>query len=295
MSDKILRTPQEFDFEKTAYMLQRGNDDPINIIGNNEWRRCFYFENTAHLISTKYDKKLYIDVLSGDISNKTARDIIEYTLGFDDPFLTTHVNALPYAEKLQGAIGLNIPGYPDLFEAIIQVIMGQQISVVVANKVRARFTVHLGDCVSYENINYYSFPQPLQVIKQSVENLRALGLSNNKCKSILAVANAFIENEDVLNFNLKSDPEHVRKVLTSLYGVGNWTVDWLLMRHFRRFEFIPEGDIAVQKAFTWWLNKSKLMSATSVKQFEKEFYPFGGSVAFRVLYAYSSNIKRQSD
>lgn len=293
--NKSFTTNPNFNFGKTVYMFQRGDDDPINIINNNVWRRSFYFNNIAHLISTTYDKKLKIEVLSGNISNKKAKDIIEYTLGFDDPFLATQTNSLPNSEKLQDAIGLNIPGYPDLFEAIIQVIMGQQISVLVANKVRARFTLHLGDRISYGNTNYYCFPRPQQVVQQSVENLRVLGLSNNKCKSILAVAKAFIENDDILKFNLMSDPVHVRRILTNLYGVGNWTVDWLLLRHFRRFEFIPEGDIAVQKAFTWWLNKSELMSASTVKQFEKEFYPFGGSVAFRVLYAYSRNVSRQND
>lgn len=287
--------PAKFNFQKTIYMLQRGSIDPINIIENNEWRRCFYYNDSLNLISTKYDSTISFKVLCGNITHNEAKKVIEYTLGFDDPFLIRHLNNLPYPEKLQDAIGLNMPGYPDLFEAIIQIIMGQQVSVVVANKVRANFTIQFGTKLHYNGNDYYSFPRPQTVLNYTMEDLRKIGISYNKCKSLLVVATAFLENKDILNFNIKSDPLHVREVLTSLYGIGNWTVDWILMRHFRKFEIIPETDLAIRKSFTWWLNRKDLMSCNDIKQFEKEYYPFGGAIAFRVLYAYSNRLNRQGD
>lgn len=286
-----------FDFNKTAFMLQRGNIDPINIVELNKWERCFYYDNAVHLISVTYNKQVKIKVLHGKISQYDATKLVNYSLGLDDIFVSEQVANLPYPKKLESSIGLNIPGYPDLFEAIIQVIMGQQVSVTVANLVRARFTKALGDKINYECKDYYSFPRPENVCKHSLVELRNLGLSNTKCKAILGVADAFINDEKVhgLNLNLESDPNHIRETLTSLYGIGNWTVDWLLMRHFRRFEFIPSNDLAVRKAFTWWLDKSELVSVEFIKQFEKDYYPLGGSIAFRVLYAYSTKQNRQGD
>ena len=140
---------EQFDFNKTIVMLQRGSFDPINIIENGEWRRCFYENDSISLISTSYNNGINFTVLQGSMSDKKAQAMIEYTLGFDDPFLTTHIHGLPYKDKLKSTIGLNIPGYPDLFEAIIQIIMGQQISVAVANKVRAKFTIQFGDNINY--------------------------------------------------------------------------------------------------------------------------------------------------
>ncbi len=287
--------PRGFDFNQTIAMLQRGPHDPINRIENNTWTRCFRMDKKVVLIQTQHTKTLQTEVLQGTLSPKVHKALIEEALGLDDPILLNQVKDIPYAEKIESVLGLSVPGYPDIFEALVQIIMGQQVSVVVANKVRANFTNTFGGNVAHKKEMHKHFPHPHTVLKATIEELRKLGLSQVKCKAILSLADAFHHDIDIQYLTKNSDMQEIRYLLTSLYGIGDWTVDWLLLRGFRRFEVIPNTDLAVRKAFTWWLNKKALMSMEAVKRYEKKLYPYGGVIAYRVLCAYSKAQQRQGE
>lgn len=290
-----LRAPKQFDFQQTVNMLQRGPHDPINIVEINKWTRCFRLEKNIVLIRTTKNKIIMSKVLSGNIKPAQQKILIEESLGLDDPILLEKVQPIPYAEKINSVLGLTVPGYPDFFEAIVQIIIGQQVSVSAANKIRANFIHQFGGIVTYDSQHYNHFPHPESVLQESIESLRKSGLSHNKAKSVLHVAEAFHENADVQGLNKKSLNNDIYKILMQLHGVGEWTVDWLLLRGFRRFEIIPSTDLFVRKAFTWWLNKKILMTAAQVKRYEQKLFPYGGVIAYRVLSAYACALKRKGD
>lgn len=289
-----LTAPKTFHFDQTIQMLQRGEIDPINIINEACWTRVFRFSDKIVLIKTIKNKKITSEILCGELDNKTHKILISESLGLDDPILKNKVTKIPNNEKIADVIGLAVPGYPDLFEAIVQIIMGQQVSVTAANKIRANFTNQFGGNVFYENKFFKHFPYPLSILNLSIESLRSVGLSQTKAKSILQVAKAFVDDAKIQQLTCDTDKQ-IRQSLTQLHGVGDWTVDWLLLRGFRRFEIIPSTDLAVRKAFSWWLNKKVLMSAEAVKRYEKKLYPYGGVIAYRVLSAYSQIQKRKGD
>jgi DNA-3-methyladenine glycosylase II len=290
-----ISAPKQFDFQQTITMLQRGPGDPINVIGDNSWIRCFRVQDNIVLIQTTNSTAILTKVLSGNIKSAQHKLLIEESLGLDDPILLEKVKTFPYAEKINIVLGLAVPGYPDLFEAIVQIIIGQQVSVNAANKIRANFIHQFGGTMVYEHQSYRYFPHPETVLQESIESLRRVGLSQNKAKSVLQVAEAFHKNSDVQQLNKKSLNSEIYRILMQLHGVGEWTVDWLLLRSFRRFEIIPSTDLFVRKAFTWWLNKKELMSAEQVKHYEEKLFPYGGVIAYRVLSAYANSLKREGD
>lgn len=287
--------PKIFNFTQTVSMLQRGAHDPINRFEKNKWTRCFRFGDKVVLIQTQNDKVIQSNVLQGKLLPKTHKELIEEALGLDDPILLDQIQDMPFAEQIRSVLGLSVPGYPDIFEALVQIIMGQQVSVAVANKVRANFVHALGGHVAHEQDSYKHFPQPNKVLDASIDELRALGLSRTKCKSILGLAEAFHADVDIQSITKKTTSQEIRHLLTNLYGIGDWTVDWVLLRGFRRFEVIPNTDLAVRKAFSWALNKKALISTDALKRYEKKLFPYGGVIAYRVLCAYSQAQKRKGD
>lgn len=289
------KAPDHFQFDQTVSVLQRGPFDPINRVEAGKWTRCFRLPEQVVLIECHGGPTIHTSVLHGRLSAKAHRALIEEALGLDDPILLNRVMNIPHAEKLAGVMGLTVPGYPDVFEALVQIIMGQQVSVLVANKMRANFATALGGDIVYEQQGYKHFPYPQRVLMSNVDELRSLGLSQVKCKAILGLAEAAHSNGEWQAFTQQSDSGDIRALLTGLYGIGDWTVDWLLLRSFRRFDVIPSTDLAVRKAFTWWLNEPELMSMGAVKHYEKTLYPYGGVIAYRVLCAYGQALKRQGD
>ena len=288
-----------FRLTDTVRMLQRGPSDPINVILNNEWYRCICLNNSQSLINIKHDHVkniITITVLYGEISLSSSKEIVIKSLGMDTPPRhNIQINEYPLIKKLEDTIGLTIPCYLDLYEAIVQIIIGQQISANVANGLREKFVRNFGLSLCYNERNYYCFPSPQRILQLKIDTLRSLGLSKVKCKAILLLAEVFVNNDKILELNINSESNEIRKLLTSFYGVGEWTVDWLMIRYFRKFETIPKTDLAVKKAFTWWINQQEIISSEQIKEIENRYYPLSGLLAYHVLYAYSKKISNRED
>ena len=121
-----------------------------------------------------------------------------------------------------------------VFETLVHSIVGQQISAVAADAVWKRFVALVGTVD----------PDPVQA--QSVEDLRAVGLSGRKVEYILGLA-ADARWVDEIDWTPLSDNE-VRKRLTALRGVGPWTAEMVLIFSLLRPDIFPLGDIGIVRS-----------------------------------------------
>lgn len=115
-------------------------------------------------------------------------------------------------------------------------IMSQQLSTKVASVIYERFLVLLKS----------KSPKPAQVLKVSIDELRSVGLSYQKAQYIHNVASFFIEHKltDAKIRKLSSDD--IIKTLTQIKGVGQWTVEMLLMFSLQREDVFAVDDYGIQ-------------------------------------------------
>ena len=94
------------------------------------------------------------------------------------------------------------------------------------------------------------FPEPERVLRMPFERLRGVGLSNQKASYIRNIAEATRDGivPDSRWANRMSDDELVEQ-LTSIKGVGCWTVEMLLIFRLGRPDVLPTTDYGVQKGF----------------------------------------------
>ncbi len=94
------------------------------------------------------------------------------------------------------------------------------------------------------------FPTPENILALPVDTLRGVGLSNQKTQYIRNIAQATIDGvvPDSRKANRMSDDELVDQ-LTSIKGVGRWTVEMLLIFRLGRPDVLPATDYGVQKGF----------------------------------------------
>ena len=103
------------------------------------------------------------------------------------------------------------------FHALINSIIGQQISVSAANSMKTKlFSLK-------KNIS------PLTIKKINKIDLRKCGLSKQKILYINNIANFFLENKKFIKEISKNDDLFIREKLIEIKGVGNWTVDMFLL------------------------------------------------------------------
>ena len=117
-------------------------------------------------------------------------------------------------------------------------IMSQQLSTKVAKVIFDRFLA------LFPNQN----PKPADIAALSVETLRSIGLSNAKAQYVLNVA-AFCEEHNVTDRRLKTmENEEIIDLLTQIKGVGQWTVEMLLMFTLGREDVFAVDDYGIQVA-----------------------------------------------
>ncbi|MCB1390189.1 MAG: DNA-3-methyladenine glycosylase 2 family protein [Rhodobacteraceae bacterium] len=119
----------------------------------------------------------------------------------------------------------------DGFEALVNAIVSQQVSVASARAIMAR-------------LDAASLVTPTQFAAATDEELRAAGLSRQKARYIKALAGAGIDFEA-----LREAPEdEIVAVLTAVPGIGRWTAEIYVMFSLGRADTFAPNDLALQEA-----------------------------------------------
>jgi len=126
----------------------------------------------------------------------------------------------------------------NLFRYLSQAILYQQLSGKAANTIHGRFKA------LYDN----DLPDPDQTLAKSIEELRSVGLSNNKALAIQDLARKTLDGTVASRATLvrRSDAAVIDN-LCQVRGIGPWTVQMLLMFNFGRPDVMPATDLGVQK------------------------------------------------
>jgi len=131
--------------------------------------------------------------------------------------------------------------FKNAFEALSRSITYQQLSGKAAGTIYQRLVDTFGDGER---------PDPSQILKADLEQLRSVGLSKPKSGYISDLAQAQIDGQLPNYTQLQSyDDQTVIDCLTVHRGVGVWTVQMLLMSWLKREDVLPLADLGIQKGF----------------------------------------------
>jgi len=131
--------------------------------------------------------------------------------------------------------------YKNIPLRLIASIMSQQLSTKVATVIYHRFL----------DLYKGKEPKPQQILDTPSEQLRAIGLSNAKVSYVKNVAAFCIEHKITDKKLLAMGNEEVIELLTSIKGVGRWTVEMLLMFSLGREDVFAVDDLGIQQAMIY--------------------------------------------
>lgn len=131
----------------------------------------------------------------------------------------------------------NNHGERQVYGSLLRSIISQQLSVKAADTIYKRF-LELFD----------NNPSPQAILDKSIEELRSVGLSNQKAGYMQNIATFFndknLHEEDWASYS----DEEVIQLLTQIKGVGVWTVQMILMFTLNREDVFPTADLGIQQA-----------------------------------------------
>lgn len=155
----------------------------------------------------------------------------------DDPLLKASI------EQNHGA---RIVGFPDLFEALVIGILGQQVNVAFAYTLKQRLTEAYGQSGDWDGQTWWRFPRPQNLIGVEIRTLREMQISQRKAEYLQGVAQAMADGQFTKE-SLETQPfEEQMATLTALRGIGPWTAQYVCMKCLHSLRAFPAGDAGLQ-------------------------------------------------
>lgn len=161
-------------------------------------------------------------------------------------------------------------------------IMSQQLNTKVAAVIYARFL----------NLYKNKKPSTRQIVATPIETLRGIGLSYAKANYVLNVCRFFME-EKITDAKLhKLNNEELIKYLSQIKGVGQWTVEMILMFTLGREDVFALDDLGIQQSIQK-LYKLEHLDKKALKakmlQLSEKWKPYR-TYACRYLWGWKDNI-----
>lgn len=136
---------------------------------------------------------------------------------------------------------------PQGFISLSKIILEQQVSLASANAHFLKLNSYLDGFT------------PANLIKLTDEEMRSCQISRQKTKYLRALSTAILNGDIILEDLSKLNETEIRKQLTSIKGIGEWTTDIYLMFCLQSKDIFPIADIAV-------VNTIKELSGAKTKE-----------------------------
>lgn len=125
------------------------------------------------------------------------------------------------------------------------------------------------------------FLDPQKVIETPDEKFRAAGLSRNKTIAIKDLAQKAIDGVvPTARALAKMSDEEIVERLTTVRGIGRWTVEMLLLFDLGRPDVWPIHDLGVQKGFAKTFGKRKLPTPKQLMKLGEKWRPYRSVAAW---------------
>ena len=134
-----------------------------------------------------------------------------------------------------GACGFTPKAERNPYEALVRAVAYQQLHQKAGYAILGKFIQHFGQ-----------FPTPEKLIAAEFDDLRACGFSGRKIETLKGIADGAISGlvppRDIAD-SLSNEVLIAR--LVTLKGIGQWTVEMMLMFTLQRMDILPADDFGV--------------------------------------------------
>lgn len=178
---------------------------------------------------------------------------------------------------------IDLAGMPPLrrrdagFASLLQIIVGQQVSVAAAAKI-------------WQRIGGAGATTPERVLAMDAEALRGLGLSRPKARYAAIIAQAVTDGTLDLDACATGEVGEAIKSLTAVTGIGPWTAEIYLMFCVGRADIFADKDLALQESARMLFGMETRPTHREIAILAQPWSPWR-AVAARVLWAYYREAK----
>ena len=158
-----------------------------------------------------------------------------------------------------------------LFEALVKSVVGQQLSGKAAHSILTKLKDQVGGKKPIS---------PEKILGTPFGEIRGAGVSESKARTIVALAKMTKEGAIPSARKMKGmSDEEIIEVLTSVKGIGRWTVEMILMFKLGRQDVMPATDLGVRKGYSIIFGHRDLATPKTILEHSQKWSPYRSFVA----------------
>jgi DNA-3-methyladenine glycosylase II len=179
--------------------------------------------------------------------------------------------------------GLKPPRFPSVFEALVNGIACQQLTLHVGLLLLNRLSARCGVGFATDAGARFAFPSPEGLAVLPVRSFRALGFSAGKAAAIRQISREVATGRFLPGQLASLEKPEVLARLMSLRGVGRWTAEYVMLRGLGRTHLFPGDDVGARNNLKRWLSLTTPLDYESVNEALASWNPFAGLLYFHLL------------
>jgi DNA-3-methyladenine glycosylase II len=179
--------------------------------------------------------------------------------------------------------GVKPPRLPTVFEALVNAIACQQITLTQGIRLLNRLAATHGLASGADAAPAHAFPRPQDLAGCEPEALKSLGFSLHKGRALVELARAITRGRLDLEALAELDDEAAVARLLPLRGVGRWTAEYVLLRGLGRTRVFPGDDVGARNNLRRWLSLPEPLDYAGVARVLSRWKEYGGLIYFHLL------------
>jgi len=285
--------PKEFNFEECLVFLGRSEQEVLHQIQDKHVLKLLKIGQELILFKIGGNSQILRIEFPSEVPSKKEREQVANFVWewFDLERDLTYFYKISQSDKILGPIvqkysGLRIMGIPDLFEALVWAIIGQQINLTFAYTLKKRFVEKFGESITLGGKTFWVHPTFQKIASLEVDDLRDLQFTMRKAEYVIGIAKAMASDELSKEALLKEqDFQEMHKSLTAIRGVGAWTADYVIMKCLHHPAAFPIADVGLHNALKLQLGLDRKPSIEEIKEMAVNWE---GWQAYATLYLWRS-------
>jgi DNA-3-methyladenine glycosylase II len=249
----ILHPIPPFRLDLTVWALRRRPENILDRWDGQSYRRALLIDDeivevAVEQSATAAHPRLTVTAHAkshGSNLESTLRSTLENMLGLKIDLRNFYAFAAKqkfFRQLTDAFVGFKPPRYPTVFEALLNAISCQQVSLNVGMMLLNRLAQDFGRAPA-ANPSARTCPSPADLVGVAPGTLRALGYSQNKERAILELSRAVASGElNLESFHKLGDSAALEKLL-AIRGVGRWSAEYTLLRGMGRLHIFPGDDV----------------------------------------------------
>jgi DNA-3-methyladenine glycosylase II len=244
-----------FRLDLTAWALRRRSHNAVDRWDTATYERVVSFAGGPVALSVTQvagpdEPRLSVPLAGRPVDQRAealARDTVNRLLGLSVDLSPFAAMAAP--DPLLGPLaarmrGLKPPRFPTVFEALVNGVACQQLSLAVGIHLLNRVAADRGKAMTDAPDSPHAFPAPEDLASLQPDDLKLHGFSFTKARTIIETAQAVVAGDLDLEALQRLDDGAAIERLTNLRGIGRWTAEYVLLRGLGRLHVFPGATSA---------------------------------------------------